>query len=383
MKMRFARGVVLVSAMGLLVTGGSAFAAEPDAVSVKFKQGKSFPTGATRFDGAAVGGKVYFLGFRAADGTSTDGSIWYYDIKQDKYVDTKDKMAVPISNYEVAVLKDKTGTGLYTFGGRDSDGATSDVVQVYYPSSGKSKVIKSDPWPGHTTKDCASLPATGIAVLKNKAFAIGGMSFSTSIPACEDANSNETWVFDPTAKAGKMWSKGPKLGTARGYITPAVVNGTIYAIGGNVNEAGTLTATTVVESMKPGDKSWNDKGVKDLPTGCDESQAFGFDKGVLANTITVAGCGQWPNAVADVLQYDVKKDKWSTVGSLQSARRNHAGENIGSAKKPMIMVVGGYSEDGSTVIDTSEIGKPSKKLVDYVPSAPPAGSQGSSHASVF
>lgn len=362
MTKRITRALSVAIGVGMVVSGGAALATDtaPD-VGLKFKSGKDFPTVATRFDGAVVDKKVYFLGFRTGDdGSITDGSVWYYDIAKGKYVDTKTDMPVPVSNYKIAILQDSKGVGLYTFGGRDADGDTTKTVQVYYPKTNKAMVVKSDPWPGTTPSKCTSLPGTGVAVVDNTAYALGGMSFSTSVPPCEDDNSKQVWSFDPTAKSGKKWSAEPPLKVARGYVTTAVVGSTIYAVGGDVNEAGTLTAQDTTESWKVGAKAWDDKGVANLPTACDESQGFGFESGPLADTVTLAGCGQWPNALTDVQQYDVKKDKWSTVGQLLEARRNHAAANIGSPSKPQIMVVGGYSADGSLLLSTSEIGTPAK-----------------------
>jgi len=363
MKMRFVRGISIAIGAGMVLAGSAALAsgASP-AVNVKWTSGKTAPFAGTRFDGAEYKGKVYFLGFRLVDNT-TDGSIWTYDPATKKYKDTGKDMAVPVTNYTVAVLKDKTGTGLYTFGGRDNDGASIDTVQVYYPDTNKTKVLKTDPWPGMTPSDCISLPGTGVAVVGGKAYVMGGMSFSTSVPACVDDQSKQTWVFDPMAADGKRWKAGPNLKQARGYITPAVVGGnTIYAIGGDVNDAGTLTAQNTVETWKIGAAKWaagpSLPDVQGVP-GCDESQAFAYDKGPLAGTITLAGCGQWPNALPDVLQLNVKKGKWSNIGALAEARRNHAGVDIGTAKKPQMMVLGGYNSDGSVVLDTSEIGTPS------------------------
>jgi hypothetical protein len=142
-----------------------------------------------------------------------------------------------------------------------------------------------------------------------------------------------------------------------------VIGKKIYAIGGDTNDAGTLNASPKVESWKVGASKWASE--TNLPVvgdagiaGCDESQAFGFDSGPLAGTVTMAGCGQWPNADPSVLQYNVSKGKWSVVGALKEARRNHAGANIGSASKPKLMVLGGYNVDGSLVLTTSEIGIP-------------------------
>ena len=205
MRMRFARAGSIALTVGLVLAGGAAVAggASP-ATSVKFKSGAEAPFGGTRFDGAVVDGKVYFLGFRIVDNT-TDGSIWTYDIAKKKYADTKIDMPVPVSNYTIAVLKDKTGTGLYVFGGRDNDGASVNTVQVFYPKTGKASVLKKDKFPGKTPSDCISLPATGVAVVSNKAYVLGGMSFSTSVPPCVDDVSKQTWSFDPMGKEGKKW----------------------------------------------------------------------------------------------------------------------------------------------------------------------------------
>lgn len=351
------RGGVALAAV-LALSGGTAVAAGgASPAAITWGSGTALPFAATRFDGAVVGGKMYILGYRDIN-NATSGEIWYYDIAGATWVDTGLQMPVAISNYTASVLKDDTGKGIYTFGGRDASGATSSVVQVFYPASGTTQVIDTDPFPGKTASKCGSLPATGIAVVKNKAYTLGGMSFSTSIPPCTDDNSNQVWRFDPKAAAGHRWKKQPPLSLARGYVTAAVIGKTIYAIGGDVNSAGTLTAQTIVESWTVGASSWDDAGTADLPEACDESQAFGFSKGTLAQTVTLAGCGQWPNALADVLQYDVATNTWSTNGSLLEARRNQAGANIGTAKKPVLFVVGGYDSVGGGPLTTSEVGTP-------------------------
>lgn len=361
MKMRIARGVTVAIAAGLVVSGGAAIAsgAHP-AASIKWTEGKAFPTTATRFDGATVDGKVYFLGFRVDDAGTTDGSVWSYDIKKGKYTDTGVDMPTPISNYAIAAIKTKAGVGLYTIGGRDADGAIITTVQVYYPATNKTAVLKKDPWPGMTPSDCVSLPGTGVTVVNDTAYVLGGMSFSTSVPACVDDNSKQVWAFDPSAKPGKMWKQQPDMKVALGYVAPAVLNGTIYAIGGDLNDAGTLTAQPTVQGWKVGSKKWSDTDYADLSQGCDESQAFAYDSGPLAGTITLAGCGQWPNALPDVAQYTAKKNKWASAGAMNEARRNQAGADIGTAKAPKMMIAGGYNSDGSAILDTTETGAPGK-----------------------
>jgi N-acetylneuraminic acid mutarotase len=375
MKSRYLRGLAALAATAIVFSGGTALAAKgagPQTVqkNITFKSGAPLPfDGATRFDGAYVAssGRVYFLGYRQAD-NFTNGEVWYYDVATKTYVDTGTAMTVAISNYSIAQLTDNTGDGLYVFGGRtdDNGGTLTNATQVYYPATNTTKVLTKDKWPGKTPSSCVSLPAMGVATVGGKAYVMGGAAFSAN-GCIADENSAQTWVFDPLAAAGSRWTKGPKLNMARGYITTAVLGGKIYAIGGDVNDAGALTAQTIVESLKPGG-SWNNGAVADLPEACDESQAFAFAKGPLASTITLAGCGQWPNALPDVLQYDAVGDSWSTVGSLLEARRNQAGASIGTNKKPKLFVVGGYDSTGGVTLATSEVG--TVAAGPYVPRAP-------------
>ena len=128
-------------------------------------------------------------------------------------------MPVPVSNYGIAALTDKNGLGFYIFGGREGDGTITDAVQVFYPATGATAVL-TDPWPGTSPSGCVSLPAMGVATVKNKAYVLGGLSFSAN--GCVDEQSAQTWQFDPKAKVGHRWKRTPDLNVARGYLATAV-----------------------------------------------------------------------------------------------------------------------------------------------------------------
>src|SRR5467141_942696 len=104
MKQRHLYALGLLVAVGLLSSSVPALAAQRRAAApnatVTWTTGTPVPFAATRWDGEYVQqqNRVYFLGFRASDNT-TDGSIWYYDVATDTYVDTGKNMPVPISNY--------------------------------------------------------------------------------------------------------------------------------------------------------------------------------------------------------------------------------------------------------------------------------------------
>jgi hypothetical protein len=347
-------------ALAVVLSGVPALAAPPAGPSVEWKFGPSSPFGGTRFDGEYVADqdRIYFPGFRTfAD--ITDGSIWYLDGATGTaptYVDTGIDMPVPVSNYQVAPLTDENGLGLYLFSGRDATPTVVDTVQVYYPATNTTAVIESDPWPGQSPSGCPTLPAMGVAVLDNKAYVLGGISFSSL--GCVDDNSAETWVFDPLAPAGSRWTAGPPLNLARGYIISAVLGGQVYAIGGDVNEAGALFAVQNVEAWDPaGGGGWDDAGVADVPVICGESQAFGFETGPYGGGIVLAGCGQWPNAVPDTYVYDSAADAWSFAGVVNDNRRNHAGVLIARNSNAVMYILGGFGEDSAFIdpITTSEV----------------------------
>jgi hypothetical protein len=366
MSRRIKYGFGLVVLATLVLATVPAMAAQrgprtPD-VTVTWTYGPNSPFAGTRFDGEYVASlnRVYFLGFRTT-ADATDGSVWYFDIATQTYVDTGVDMKAPVSNYQISALTDSAGNlGLYIFGGRDANAQIVTTVQVYYPAINQSKVIATDPWPGTTPSACISLPAMGVATIKNHAIVLGGMSFTAN--GCIDDNSAETWIFNPKGAAGARWTPGPALTQARGYITPAVLGGKIYAIGGDVNGAGVLTAVRKVEAWQPPAGTWNDAGVADLPNvggfGCDESQAFPFTAGPAAGDIVLAYCGQWPNAVQNTLLYDTAANTWSQAGLVNDVRRNAAGALIPIGGKQTAYILGGYG--GPSFIDpivTSELGK--------------------------
>jgi hypothetical protein len=331
MKQRHLFALGLLVAVGLLTASVPAVAAQrhastpkvPD-VSVTWTTGTPVPFAATRWDGEYIPSlnRVYFLGFRAADNT-TDGSIWYYDVATDTYVDTGKDLRLPISNYAIAALTDAHGLGLWVFGGRDNLGNLVTNVQVYYPAANKVFDVTTDPWPGRTPSNCVSLPGMGVAVVQNKAYVMGGFSVSAAPVNCVDETSAQTWIFDQNAPAGTRWTQGPDLNVSRTYITTAVLGGRIYAIGGDTDVAGTLFASPTVEAWKPGTAAWNDGAVTDLPVSCDESAAFVNTAGPLRGGIVLSTCGQWPNASPNTYFY--KNNVWALVGAVNEARRNQAG----------------------------------------------------------
>ena len=379
-KIRIVRGAALVAALVVAVMSGPVAQAQTQ-VATKWKLGPPITfgapsAGATRFDGELYKptNRVFFLGFRQSD-SSTSGEVWYYDVVTATYVDTGVAMPTPVSNYQIAALKNAAGTlGFYIFGGRDSAGNIVTTVQAYFPATNTTATDAADPWPGTTPSACVSLPAMGVAkVGSSKAYVLGGVSFAAN--GCADDQSAQVWRYKATAAAGSRWKQMPSLLSAHGYITPAVLGTKIYAIGGDLNMGGSLFAQTDVESWVVGAVSWTAETA--LPEACDESQAFAFSSGALANTITLAGCGQWPADNADVNQYDTVAQTWSLSCHLNAARRNQAGVRLGSK----MFVLGGYAPDGGTALTSTEFGKAGVCTTASSASHAPSGATGTATTS--
>jgi len=194
----------------------------------------------------------------------------------------------------------------------------------------------------------------GVATAANKAYVVGGVSFSAPPINCVDESSAQTWAFDPNAAPGTRWTAAPSLNVARGYITTAVLGGRIYAIGGDTNVAGTLFASPTVESWRPGTIAWNDGAVADLPIPCDESAAFVNPSGTLRGGIVLSTCGQWPNDLPDTYFY--KANTWTNIGAVNESRRNQAGVLAKFGTQLKMFILGGYAADGFTALASTETG---------------------------
>lgn len=309
------------------------------------------PFSFTRFDAeySPTTGKVYFLGGRLADGT-TDGSVWEFDPMTGVYADTGVDMPVPVSNYQIALLTDGIGDEVMViFGSRPAAGGVTNVVQGYKPVSNTTvDYTATDPYPISTSPG-------GVVVYDNIAYTLGGFD-AVAVTA-------NTYLFDITAVPGSRFTAGPPLNQARAYIGTAVVDGYIYAVGGDDYDGSSLIALTTAERLDPTNPvAWDDAGVADMPLACDEMPAFGFDSTSsydLAGSVVTAGCGQWSSELPDSLLYDVATDTWDqTFPPLNDVRRNHAGVFIPVGPSinglPGIWVWGGRQGSDTTILNTVE-----------------------------
>jgi len=319
------------------------------------------PFAYTRFDGEyhPVTKKVYFLGGRLAN-SNTDGSIYSYDPATGIYLDMGVDMTVPVSNYTVVAINAHSGSdsiGFLVVGGRNSSGVGVNNLQAYVAIGNAVYNQTSDPWPG-TIGGGITQPAQGVISYNNKLYAFGGYN-NTTAPYCSDS----TYIFDVSQPSGSRWSRAPaNLSVARGYIMPAVVDGKIYAIGGDTYDGASLYASTMVERLDPANLAAGWQAMASLPTPLGEAQAFGFDTGSpygLGGYIILAGGGAWPADTNLCFIYNVAGNAWTSFPwNLNYKRRDHAGvmipDTLYANGDPGIWVFGGRSGSDATVLNIPE-----------------------------
>lgn len=361
------RGLVLFLIAVLFASPAAANSDKPD-VPTAWQPGPPSGFQYWRFDGEWVPftfRKVYFLGGRMAD-NSTDGSIWSFDPVTGVFADTGVDLPVPVSNYTVALLQDANGWGLYVFGGRDGTGVNTQAVQAYYPAT--NTVVNygaTDPWNGRTASNCLPFPG-GVAVFGNKAYVFGGYA-AAPLNCAQDEMSDQTWVFDPMAPAGSKWTNAnAPLSQARAYIATAVLDGMIYALGGDiVGSTQLLEVTPRAERLDPTNLPAGWQMIADMPVvpstglpGCDEGQAVGLSSPYSPSGVIVyAGCGQWPQEYNETVIYTVATNSWALGDPLIEDRRNQAGAFIpplGTASSPAFWVFGGRKDSDTNILTSTE-----------------------------
>lgn len=322
--------------------------------------GPTSPFAYTRFDGEyhPVTKKVYFLGGRNSSG-GTDSTIYSYDPATGAYQSMGVGLPIPVSNYNICTHNNQSGPDSIIFmviGGRNSAGAGITNIQIYYPVANSTTNYTLDPWPG-TVGGGVTQPAEGFITYNNKTYAFGGFS-STTAPYMSDS----TYIFDGTLPPYSRWYRGPVLSQARGYITPAVANGLIYAIGGCTYDAGYLYSQTTVERLDPANMGAGWQVMTSLPTAIGEAQAFGFDTGDkygLGGYIILAGGGAWPGDTSVCYIYNTAANAWTSFPwSLNFKRRDHAGvmitDTLYSGGNPGIWVFGGRSGTDANLLTQPE-----------------------------
>jgi N-acetylneuraminic acid mutarotase len=199
-----------------------------DPVADKWEKKANMPTARGALSASVVDGKIYAIGGLMGDGPTS--TVEEYDPVADRWIK---KANMPTARYGLSTSV--VNGRIYAIGGAPSQQVTFATVEEYDPAI--------DKW---TPK--ADMPTSrfyhSASVVNGKIYAIGGW---TGDAEGEDALSTVE-VYDPVTD---KWTDKADLPTARGGLSTSVVNGKIYAVGGEIIEGGLALCLPTVEEYTP------------------------------------------------------------------------------------------------------------------------------------
>ena len=116
--------------------------------------------------------------------------------------------------------------------------------------------------------------------------------------------------------SGKAWQPEADLPDPRGHVTAAMLDGKLYALGGDHGHDKTQIDVSSCHQFDPATKQWT--AIASLPDGRSHFESSTL---IYQGRILVVGgrCNQSKpprNVVGDILEYDPKADTWRVVGEL-------------------------------------------------------------------
>ncbi|HUS15488.1 MAG TPA: S-layer homology domain-containing protein, partial [Chloroflexia bacterium] len=209
------------------------------------------------------------------------------------------------------------GANIYVIGGNSVDSVPISTTRVYNPVA--DSISTTDAWPASPVR----VPG-GWAVVNDKLYLFGG--FSDLANGGTGGVFTDTWRFDPAQPAGSRWTQMAPMNLGRAFMGAAVVDGKIYAVGGDLwqGSPGTLVPVTNVERYDPATNTWTT--MAPLPTARGDLGAWGYDTGSpyeIAGKVAVAG-GHFPIPDNQGYIYTPATNTWTTFPNLVYATRNYA-----------------------------------------------------------
>ena len=182
--------------------------------------------------------------------------------------------------------------------GKDPGPATRKVY-IYNPTSNQWRRGPDMP---------AARGAGAAAQVGNTVYFFGGRNLSRTYDV------PETYALNLSTKT---WSIKASLPNPRNHISAAVVNGQVYAVGGQWTEASLAVNQSDVHRYNPSSNTWTK--VASLPQKMSHNFASTF---TFNNRIVVAGGEVSHNvSTAKVFTYNPSSNSWKQVGNLPAARR--------------------------------------------------------------
>ncbi len=258
---------------------------------------KAAPSPFTRVESpaAVIDGKIYLFGGFTED-LDASQELDVYDPARDSWTRKKD-MPTRLTHLNAVV----DGSSVWLAGGfkgRHPGPVTAEVWKYNVPT---------DTWTAGPP-----LPAPraggGLAIAGNQLHYFGG--YKTDRDTC----AGDHWSL--SLAGGKAWQREADLPVPRGHVSAAVLDGKIYALGGDHGHDITQIDLKSCHCYDPATKIWSE--IANLPDGRSHFEGSTI---VYQGKILVVGgrcnSSQPPrNVVGDLLQYDPQANAWRVLGAM-------------------------------------------------------------------
>ena len=148
----------------------------------------------------------------------------------------------------------------------------------------------------------------GLVVLAGKLHYFGGYKSD------RDTNAKDHWSL--SLNGSKEWRREADLPDPRGHVSAIVLDGKIYALGGDHGHDITQIDVASCNRYDPTTKKWSE--IAKLPDGRShfESSTMIYKGGILIVGGRCNSSRPARNVVDDLLRYDPKADRWEVVGTM-------------------------------------------------------------------
>jgi N-acetylneuraminic acid mutarotase len=273
----------------------SSFAQGPAWAALEWKKAAPSPFARVESPAAVVNGKLFLFG-GFTDELEASNQVDVYDPTNDSWTRKKD-MPTRLTHLNPAI----DGKTIWFAGGFKGKhpGPVTDEVWKYD--------IASDSWnPGPSLPERRA--GGGLAVAGRRLHYFGGYKSD------RDTNAGDHWSLP--LDDGKAWQREADLPDPRGHVSAAVLDGKIYALGGDHGHDITQIDVNSCHRFDPATKKWS--AIASLPDGRSHFESSTI---VYKGRILIVGgrCNSSKpprNVVGDLLQYDPKADAWRVVGTM-------------------------------------------------------------------
>jgi N-acetylneuraminic acid mutarotase len=272
----------------------------------------ALPPGRMEAQGIAHGGRLYVFGGYTSwgpDPLCTTGASMAYDAGTNSWSALS---PMPVMWTHAGTVAD--GNDIYLAGGRANDAGcsvevSSDTVWRYH--------VPTDSWHDDLPPLPAARSSGGFVKVGRTLHYFSGVS--SGHPGGSQAwfqEEDDHWAL--SLDGGTAWQPLAPLPEPRSHLAAAVVDGMIYAIGGQLEEGAHAVPLTHVHRYDPAGDAWSE--VAPLPATLSHMIASTFEMG--GRIIVLGGEREHGAPVAENLAYDPGSDTWSNLTPFPALRRS-------------------------------------------------------------